>query len=308
MPALHIDALGTARLATADMSDPDQYAALVYTMSADSPGPPLRIPVDHPPYLGLTPYGEEYRLLVNLQTGVHTTALACYDSGGNLLWQDTQRGAHPQIPGAGDLDGDGKEEVVADDHGVLRVYDPAGAVLGTDGGWPPAYNVPILGSFGPGGRMLVLRASGIDGISLVDGAASEKWKTLSNRWRYYRSLAAVGDVSGDGRLALGALAEDGAFDCIDAGSGKPLWSLKLGKPNGTAVVAGDVDGNGRDEFLLGLHDGRLVCIGERDGRGSILWEKKLDAGAANPIIADLNGDAAAEIAVSTSDGYIRVLR
>ena len=308
MPALHVDASGVGRIAAADMSDPNHYAALVYTLGASSPGPPLRIPLDYPPYLGLTPYGGEYRLLVNLQTGVHTMALACYDSKGSLIWQDTQMGAHPRIPGAGDLDGDGNEEVAADDHGVLRVYSPMGTVLGTDNGWPPAYTLPILAPFGLDSQMLVLRASGIDGTSLVDGAAKEKWKTLCDRWRYYRSLGAVGDVSGDGGLALGALAEDGAFDCIDTASGKLLWSLELAEPNSTSVVAGDVDGDGRDEFVLGLDDGRLICIGERNGRGTVLWEKRLGAGVANPIIADLDGDATAEIAVSTSDGYVRVFR
>ncbi len=156
--------------------------------------------------------------------------------------------------------------------------------------------------------MFVLRASGIGGTSLVDGAAKEKWHAPCDLWRYYRSLGAVGDVSGDGGLALGALAEDGAFDCIDTTSGKLVWSLKLAEPNNTSVVAGDVDGDGRDEFVLGLDDGRLICVGERDGRGTILWEKRLGAGVANPIIADLDGDATAEIAVSTSDGYVRVFQ
>ncbi|MCX6377154.1 MAG: PQQ-binding-like beta-propeller repeat protein, partial [Armatimonadetes bacterium] len=307
MPALHIDSTGVSRLAVADLSDPDNYAVLVYERSSGQMREPLRIALEYPPYIGLTPYGRDFHLLVNLQTGVHTMALACYDAGGRLLWQDTHQGAHPRVPGAGDVNGDGQDEVIADDHGVLRIYDSSGSVIGTDNGWPPAYTLPIIGAFGKTGEALVLRASGIDAVSLIDTAAKERWKTPCERWRYYRSLGAVGDVSGDGRLALGTLAEGGMFDCIDAGSGKVRWSLKIGDPNETSVVSGDVDGNGKDEFLLGLSDGRLVCIAQQDDGGKILWEKRFEAGVANPIIADVDGDGAAEIIVGTSDGCVRIL-
>lgn len=308
MPALHLDSSGTARLSVADMSDPDHYAAIVYTMDAGAPNSPLRIPLAYPPYLGLTPYGARYRLLVNLQTGVHTMALACYDSSGALLWKDDVKGAHPRIPAAADLTGDGLDEVVADDHGVLRVYDPSGAVLAADPGWPPAYNLPILGPFGADGETLILRASGISGTSLIDSSDRKSWHVPCDIWRYYRSLGTVGDVSGDGRLKLGALAEDGLLECIGMADGKPTWSLPVGVPSSTSVVSGDLDGDGRDEFLLGLDDGRLICIEEEDGQGRVLWQKKLDAGVANTIIADLDGDRSAEIILSTSDGYIRVFR
>ena len=304
MPALHIDAAGTGRLSVADMSDSDKPAAVVYERSALNK--PIRIPLDYPPYLGLTPFGRDFRLLVNLQTGVHTMALACYDAGGQLIWQDKGQGAHPRVPGAADLDGDGKDEVVADDHGVLKVYDSAGAVIGNDPGWPPAYTIPILGDF-DGGRN-ILRASGIRGTSLIDKTGHEKWKTGGDIWRYYKSLGAVGDVYGDGRLMLGALAEDGMFECIDTGNGNILWSLKIGEPSDNSIAAGDVDGNGRDEFLIGMSDGRLICIARQDGKGKVLWEKEFDAGVANPIIADIDGDDLAEIVLSTSDGLLRILK
>jgi len=292
MPALHIDAAGKGRLSVADMSNPDKPAAVIH----ERPNKSVRIPLDYPPYLGLTPFGRDFRLLVNLQTGVHTMALACFDAQGKLLWQDKSQGAHPRVPGAASLDGE--EIVVGDDHGVLKVYDSTGNVIGNDKGWPPAYTIPILGPWG------ILRASGILGTSLIDKTGQEKWKTEGDIWRYYKSLGAVGDVYGDGRLMLGELAEDGMFECIDTANGNVLWSLKIGEPSDNSIVSGDLDGNGKDEFLVGMSDGRLLCIAQ----GKILWQKRFNAGVANPIIADIDSDGLAEIILSSSDGLLRILR
>ncbi|HET6455081.1 MAG TPA: hypothetical protein VFI02_11810, partial [Armatimonadota bacterium] len=122
--------------------------------------------------------------------------------------------------------------------------------------------------------------------------------------RYYKSLGAVGDVYGDGRLMLGELAEDGMFECIDTANGNVLWSLKIGEPSDNSIVSGDLDGNGKDEFLVGMSDGRLLCIAQ----GKILWQKRFNAGVANPIIADIDSDGLAEIILSSSDGLLRILR
>lgn len=105
------------------------------------------------------------------------------------------------------------------------------------------------------------------------------------------------------------MAEDGKLVCIDASSGKTRWSMDLGvPPHNTSVVAADVDGNGRDEFLVGLMDGRLIAVRESDGEPNVLWQTRFDAAVANPIVADVDADGLAEIIVSTSDGYVRVLK
>ena len=258
---------------------------------------------------GLVPYGDaEFRLLACLQTGVHTLALANYDAAGKLLWQDPGWGAYPKLPAVADVNGDGAFEVLADDHGKFRIYDSSGAVIARHGGWPPAYCIPIVAPFRQDGGLGVLRASGINGVDLLDASAQRVWLTGASIWRYYRDLAAIGDVTGEGALSLGTLAEDGALECIETVSGKVRWSVALGvKPSMTSVVAGDVDGDERDEFLVGLPDGRLVCVEESDARGVVLWEKQFDSAVANPIVADLDGDGYAEIIVSTSDGEVRVL-
>lgn len=323
MPALHVDSAGQNRLSVADLSDPDAPTLLIYRhrvvaqrgaglRPAILSAKPVRISLTHP-LLALIPFGDVFRLFVNLRTsGAHLAALAAYDAEGRLLWEDRQYGAHPNLPGAADLNGDGEYEVIADDHGLLRIHDAAGNIIGTHPGWPPANTLPIAGPFARDASPAVLRTGGIDGMSLNDGTGKPIWSfsaSASELFRWFGSLGAVGDPSGDGRLALGLVAEDGAFDCLDVWSGQRRWSLTLGRcSNRISVVAGDVDGNGADEFLVGLPDGRLLCIGEKHGQGKIVWEKAFDAGVANPIIADVDGDGVAEIALSTADGCVRILK
>ena len=308
---LQVDRAGMSRLATIGGAATNGPSAAIHTAPIGGGREPVHVRLPHPVYsrAGLVPYGDaEFRLLACLQTGVHTLALATYDADGKLLWQDTGWGAYPKLPAAADIDGDGAFEVLADDHGKFRIYDGTGAVVASHGGWPPAYCVPIVAPFRPDGGLGILRASGINGVDLLDTGAKRVWLTRANIWRYYNDLAAVGDVAGTGALSLGTLAEDGTFECIDTGSGKVRWSVGLGaKPSNTSVVAGDIDGDSRDEFLVGLPDGRLVCIEESQAQGRILWEKELSAAVANPIVADVDGDGFAEIIVSTSDGEVRVL-
>ncbi len=311
-PALHVDANGVARLAAADLRDRTHPQALLYTAPLGSSSSPIAIELNHPVYVRapLMPYGNgEYRLLCNLQTGVHTLAFAAYDAKGERVWSDDGWGAYPNTMAAADLDGDGAWEVVADDHGRYRVYSDGGEVIAEHPGWPPAYNVPIVGPFGPDGKTAVLRSAGINGMALLDPAAEQVWFRSARVWQYYRSIPAVADTAGTGRLRLGIIDEDGVFECLDASTGETVWSVELGcLPSDTSVVAGDLTGNGRGEFLAGLPDGRLVCIGEEDGRGKVVWEKPLGASIANPIIADVDGDGLAEIVLSTSDGCVRILK
>ncbi len=302
-PALHVDPKGTARLAAVGGG-----GVQIHTAPIDPDNPPVTAPLAHPTYgsMPLVPHGtDEYRVMSALQTGVHTGALAVLGADGQLIWEDTRMGAYPNTAGAGDLDGDGRPEVVADDHGALRVFGPDGAVLGTDGGWPPAYSVPVIGPFGADGAPAILRSSGINGMSLITPTCAEIWKFGSTVWKYYKSIGAVGDI-GEGRLGYGILNEDGALDCIDTRTGELIWSVELGVlPSRTMVVAGDVDGDGKDEFVTGLADGRLVCVSDP---GEVLWEKQLGAAVTSPIIADVDGDGLAEIICSTSDGLVRILR
>jgi hypothetical protein len=312
LPSLHLDGRGQGRLCAADLSDPDRPAALVYQAPVKSGVEPLRVPLDSAPFIGLLPYGGEFRLLVDLRTGVHTNAFACYDAAGRLVWEDPGHGAYPRVAAAGDINGDGKFEAVADDHGDLRIYGPDGRLTGSNikKSWqPPAYLLPILGPFLEGGKTGILGVSGFGGMTLHDIGGKVAWKLKGGDWEYYRSYAAVGYPEEPGRPMLGALTEAGVLQCVEAATGRVRWTLDLGSAaDETYVASGDLDGDGRDEFLTGLPDGRLVSAGEKSGRGVVEWELALDAAIGPLAVADADGDGRAEIVLSTADGAVRVLK
>jgi len=116
----------------------------------------------------------------------------------------------------------------------------------------------------------------------------------------------IGDVSGDGRLAVGGAGYDARFRCFDGATGEIRWEVPLAGTC-TSTVTTDVDGDGRDEFLVGV-DRRVVAVGETaEGAGAIEWQCELPAAPTTPAIADTDGDGLAEIIVMGGDGVVYCL-
>jgi hypothetical protein len=59
--------------------------------------------------------------------------------------------------------------------------------------------------------------------------------------------------------------------------------------------------------MVGLPNGELIALDEKNGRSVVLWKKNFPAPIKEAILADVDGDGWAEIIVQTDDGLIRVL-
>jgi outer membrane protein assembly factor BamB len=264
-------------------------------------GPAWRVPLDAPldqPALPL-PGG---RVALTLRTGIHALATELRARDGSLIAR-FPLGAYLHPPALLDVPGD--PLLVLDDHGILAAIDLDGRERWRRD-WTAAYSMPITGPFLRGGAAGIVRASGIHGVALLDRAGRGRWRHDAPLWRYAAGRAAL-FLTDDGP-ALAMPRRDGMVEAVSVASGAPRWALPLGgEVEHASVTSGDVDGDGRDELLVGLPDGRLLCVADEAATPRVRWTVDLGAGVDDAWLAAVDGGPGAGIVVATADGAVRVL-
>lgn len=267
---------------------------------------------------GLLPFGPtDMHLYVGLRPGVHAIAGACYDARGQMLWQDPENGPYPRIAAAADLNGDGREEVIVDNHGRQIIYGADGSAKTVAVGWGSPrgdgakYATPIVGPFGPDGATRIVMAGGLDCLETLDADGDRIAKeAVASTYDFEWCGAAVARLRKTQEWDVGTVNCYGVFYCSDVNTCRTRWTFDLGvKPvSSIQISSGDVDSDGRDEFLIGLPDGRLVALTENDGKGHVLWTAAFDAGVEEAFLADVDGDGKGEVVADLDDGTVKVLR
>jgi hypothetical protein len=118
------------------------------------------------------------------------------------------------------------------------------------------------------------------------------------------------DGGGLGMLKTNAQGRITAYDSAAQLVWGPLWArggaLLDGDPGGNNdiryVTVADIDGDGREEALLGTADGYLMAVKADDG--SLLWSLPLYAAVIEAVAADVDGDGLLDILVTTDDGLL----
>jgi hypothetical protein len=226
----------------------------------------------------------------------------------------------------GDLDGDGRSEVVVGDDGVYA-WDATGVeVLDGDS------NSTTQGVFStqPGIVASSVALAAIDaqpGLEIVAGS----WLTnkifvwngqgqLLPGWPReplnggnpgYWSTPAVGDVDGDGAPEIVAISKDGNLYAWHA-DGTPLLSgtdgtvRTVGAWTQTTPALADLDGDGKREIIASGSLARLDVIGW-DGSDFPGWPQDLFAfGKGSPAVGDVDADGDLEIVLTTENDRVHV--
>ncbi len=236
-----------------------------------------------------------------------TGRLYCLDAEGKTAWTAKLPSGTDSPPAIGDLDGDGKPEVVV---GTMWRRGGVGKVCAID----PRENTflwqtevkgcvqsePALVDLNGDGTLDVIVTSwrGDRGIHALDGKNGEHlWTVITEGDE--KSVGMYHGVSvldeGEGRLRILAPTCAGDVYCLDA-SGTVLWRQQTGDYLFAPSLVADLDGDGKAEVFVA---GRMMhCYHVADG--TRVWENFLDGGssARGAAAVDLGGDGTMELVLA----------
>lgn len=252
---------------------------------------------------------------------------------GRLVWNSPVGSYWDATLALADVDGDGVDDVLVNaDTYKCRVVSGRDGSLLVDAALLPVYrhlaHVDYNGALvvvGQRGRELQVVDAEDDahlalfGVPLRPGPG-ERTRVLwaspqAGLDEERRSMAALApDASGGWLVGVGS--KSGVVRVLRGSDGKLLWRAGLrdgrvlraapAEPNSlSSVLALDVDGDGRVEFVAGGADGWIYALDAEAGK--LIWSLDLGSPVGDPIAAELESGGGVEILVPTVDGFLNAI-
>jgi hypothetical protein len=171
------------------------------------------------------------------------------------------------------------------------------------------YVLPIIGPFGHSGEKRILLSSGLDSIETVDVHGNRISKIdLESCYILDWSCSSVAKIRPDA-WDFAMIDKFGRFSCVEIETSKLRWTLDLSFASHlpSVITTADLDGDGRDNFLLSTSTGDLVAVDEKDGKGFVMWKKRFDAPLRQAFVADVGGDGMGDVVAEFTNGFVRIL-
>ena len=216
------------------------------------------------PAVGRDPRGATLRVYATFSGGM----LGCFDSEGNLVWKQDEpgpRGERRSGVAVGDLDGDGREEVVSATEDFTVIV--ADAATGEERWrWKGAHAIDqtcsfALADFDGSGRLDILCG---DGLGLSQPGNVYRLREGQALWTAdvgggVLQGPSVGDVDGDGQLEVLVCSRSQRLICLGQ-DGTEEWSYAAGAGCLTTPALGDVDGDGDVDIVFTSKDRFIYCV------------------------------------------------
>ncbi len=237
---------------------------------------------------------------------------------GALLWEKGEGvkerywGPSVNYASAWDFNGDGKEDLVFTNPDYYCVADgPTGDLLLGPSFPPTIFDQPSQGLYTY--PAILDRGKDVPEVCLVGGHYFQGAMSLTAEPYWYAATTPGENRSGheaflttaEGTWLMGYGRQNGQFACVDSRTGAVRWEFDV-KATCSDVISGDVDGDGRQEFIFGTSHGEIIALGDDGAQPRVVWRIQTGQAMGMPILADFDGDGAVELACVQADGIIGI--
>ncbi|HQO33598.1 MAG TPA: VCBS repeat-containing protein [bacterium] len=236
-------------------------------------------------------------------------------------------GPYYGFPAVCDVNRDGIDDTILRSFFMRHILDGRNGLDLYPVTWMQGHHCPtVVYPYGDAKEPLIVYSGGVYShrVEKLDG--TRVW----NQWaQSYMKIGCVGDFDGDGRTESAYQSAGTVYDLgsnfsnlkfeplkeslsryvrtFDVVSGKETGRLPLDGIIVKGMVSCDIDGDNRDEILLGTETGFLYILGIIDGKLNTEWSHDFGATVCRPTVADVDLDGSPEILVGTEAGMLYIL-
>ena len=208
-----------------------------------------------------------------------TGTISVFNALTGKLIKSVKIAGQPVSPSVGDLNGDGKSEI------VIATTDGFITALGSDlaelwrikiGGSSESWSTSAPVMFGASdGRTYVAAASGSGEIFCLNAQGKPVWQFPTNV--PVSSSISVGDFDQDGQADIFLVTHTGLIYRFDE-KGNLVWNIDMQGRSLAPGAIGDIDNDGKPEYILSTQQGHILVL---NNQGEVVFDHQLPSRAIN---------------------------